>query len=85
MCEMYTECATTCQKKVNICKWFKEALYEWTSSYGRANCHQCQMNVCAGDITPGDGNCFYNALLQQIHRFETLESLIPMTPIPNHL
>ena len=46
---------------------------------------QIGLNVCAGDITPGDGNCFYYALLQQIHRFETMESLIHLTPIPNHL
>ena len=41
--------------------------------------------MAAGDITPRDGNCFYHALLQQIHWFETLESLIPLTPIPNYL
>ena len=49
------------------------------------NARRIGLNVCAGDITPGDGNCFHHALLQQIHRFETLESLIPLTPIPNHL
>ena len=49
------------------------------------NARQIGLNVSAGDITPGDGNCFYHALLQQICRFETLDSMIPLTPIPNHL
>ena len=50
-----------------------------------SNARRNGLNVRAGDITPGDGNCFYHALLQQIHRFETSESLIPLTPIQNHL
>ena len=33
------------------------------------NVRRIGLNVCAGDITPGDGNCFYHALLQQIHHF----------------
>ena len=43
------------------------------------------LNVSAVNITPGDGNCFYHELLQQIHQFETMDSLIPLTSIPNHL
>ena len=31
-----------------------------------ANARRIGLNICAGDITPGDGNCFYRALLQQI-------------------
>ena len=37
------------QKKASICKWFKDALYEWTSSYGRANCLQCQSLIFCAD------------------------------------
>ena len=25
------------------------------------------LNVCADSITPRDGNCFYHAVLQQLH------------------
>ena len=47
------------------------------------NARQIGLNVSAGDKTSGDGNCFYHALLQQIRGFETLDSMIPLTPIPN--
>lgn len=49
------------------------------------NARQIGLNVVADEITPGDGNCFYHAILQQIHRFEEIDSMISLTPTPTHL
>ena len=32
------------------------------------NARRIELNVRADDVTPGDGNCFYHALLQQLQR-----------------
>ena len=32
------------------------------------NARRIGLNVHADDVTPGDGNCFYHALLQQLQR-----------------
>ena len=45
------------------------------------------MNVYAHKITPGDGNCFYHAVLQQLHRNDVRRSIhadVNLDPLPTH-
>ena len=46
------------------------------------------LNVCANEVTPGDGNCFYHAILQ-LQRSEIItnhhSSHLNLNPLPTHL
>ena len=51
------------------------------------NARRIGLQVCANDVAPGDGNCFYHAVLQQLHRNDIHASsdVTPLCPLPTHL
>ena len=54
------------------------------------NAKQIGLNVHADEVTPGDGNCFYHAILQQLQRTDiTIDHNITYLslnhPLPSHL
>ena len=53
------------------------------------NARQIGLNVHADTATPGDGNCFYHAILQQLQRSEIVidqhSSHLNLDPLPTHL
>ena len=53
------------------------------------NARQIGLNVCADTVTPGDGNCFYHAILQQLQRSEINidhhSSHLNLDTLPTHL
>ena len=53
------------------------------------NARQIGLNVCADTVTPGDGNCFYHAILQQLQRCEINidhhSSHLNLDTLPTHL
>lgn len=53
------------------------------------NARQLGLNVRADNITPGDGNCFYHALLQQLQRSDISidyhSTHLILNPLPSHL
>ena len=53
------------------------------------NARQIGLNVHADTATPGDGNCFYHAILQQLQRSEIVidqhSPHLNLDPLPTHL
>ena len=49
------------------------------------NARRIGLNVDADEITPGDGNCFYHAVVQQLHRSEIRSNILNLDPLPSHL
>ena len=53
------------------------------------NARQIGLNVHADTVTPGDGNCFYHAILQQLQRSEIVidqhSSHLNLDPLPTHV
>ena len=53
------------------------------------NARQIGLNVCADTVIPGDGNCFYHAILQQLRRSEINidhhSSHLNLDTLPTHL
>ena len=47
-----------------------------------------RLNVRADDVIPGDGNCFYHTLLQQLQRSDIAidyhSSHLNLDPLPSH-
>ena len=86
MCKICIDYAKTSQRKPLYTSHSKKHCTNAPAAMAEQiviNARQIGLNVSAGDKTSGDGNCFYHALLQQIRGFETLDSMIPLTPIPN--
>ena len=48
-----------------------------------------QKDIAQKDLNPGDGNCFYHALLQQLQRSDIAidyhSSQLNLNPLPSHL
>ena len=53
------------------------------------NARQMGLNVHGDNVTPGDGNCFYHAFLQQLQRSDIVidyhSSHFNLNPLPSHL
>ena len=49
------------------------------------NARRIGMDVDADEITPGDGNCFYHAVVQQLHRSDIRSNILNLDPLPSHL
>ena len=53
------------------------------------NARRIGLNVRDDNVTPGDGNCFYHALLQQLQKSDISIGYHPthliLNPLPSHL
>ena len=49
------------------------------------NARCIRLNVNADEITPSDGNCFYHAVVQQLHRSNIRSNILNLNPLPSHL
>ena len=53
------------------------------------NAKRIGLNVCVDNVTSGDGNCFYHALLQQLQRSDISidyhSTHLILNPLPSHL